>query len=215
MKLSDLYAERDVFVKYGQEVPTELMVKIEDAERSLMQSNIVEVFSEVLPRTVETGGIKKPITIGASYVDGKLHCVGISLKENALSQFTIVDDIDEPTQDRGDGVESGSEITRSTSRPFRIRFVDDKKEFAYNKAQWTLIDALKHIGLERVSRFQGEMFKGFPLVGKQQRITPDNYIWQKNVDGWWIYINMTNARKMRCLEKIAEWLGINVEISYI
>lgn len=211
--LQDLYAERNIFSKYGQEIPTELAEKIEQAERAIIQSNIIETIAAVLPESVDTGGIQKPITIAAKYLDGKLNCLGISLDENAIDQFNIVSDFSEDETGEDEG--GDTERSRSASRPFRILFVDDNKEFKYNKAQWTLIDALKHIGLERVSHFQGETFKGFPLVGKQQRITPDGQVWQKNVDGWWIYVNMSNARKMRCLQKVADSLGIKVEISYI
>lgn len=211
--LKDLYAHRTIFSKYGQQIPAELAEKIEQQERAIIQSNVIDAITSALPTTVNTEGIEKPITVAAHYAGGKLTCVGISLEENAINNFNIVSDFTEEDIP-GDDAED-TERGRTASRPFRIRFIDDNKEFRYKKAQWTLIDALKHIGLERVSHFQGETFKGFPLVGKQQRITPEGQAWQKQVDGWWIYINMSNARKMRCLQKVADSLGIHVEINYI
>lgn len=70
------------------------------------------------------------------------------------------------------------------------------------------------MGLERVSHFSTERFKGFPLVGRQQRITPDGHRWQKFVDGWWIYINMNNERKVRCLKGVASMLKIPIIIKW-
>lgn len=211
--LKELYIERDIFAKYGKDIPAELLVKIENAERAIIQNNIVETIVGVLPNSINTGGIQRPITIAASYVDGKLNCLGISLQEQVIEQFNIVSDFSADEPEISNGVDP--ERSRTPSRPFRVLFVEDNKEFKYNKAQWTLIDSLKHMGLDRVSQFQGETFKGFPLVGKQQRITPDGQIWQKNIDGWWIYINMSNSRKIRCLQKVADMLGIKVEINYL
>lgn len=117
---------------------------------------------------------------------------------------------DEDVDDDNDG----SGITRSKSIPFSVTF-SGGKVFRYNKAQWTLIDSLKYMGLEQASHFTGEMFKGFPLVGKRQRITPDGQKWQKEIDGWWIYINMSNSRKIRCIEGVAKMLNIPVKIELL
>lgn len=74
-----------------------------------------------------------------------------------------------------------------------------------------MIDALRYMGLERASQYKEEMFKGFPLIGKEKRTT-DNKLWQKKIDGWWIYVNMSNERKIVCIKGVAKMLNIPLKI---
>lgn len=210
--LNSLYKEREIFEKYGKEIPTELLVKIEETERELIQCNIVDVISFTLPKTIDTEGMMKPITVAVSYVEGKLDRMGISFDNNAIDLFDIVEDFTEVEPESREG--GDSDRIRSASKSFKVIFVDEDKEVRSNNALMTMIEALKYMGLERVSQFRGETFKGFPLVGKQQR-TDGGHTWQKMVDGWWIYSNMTNSRKIICLQKVAAMLGINIKVEDI
>ena len=74
-----------------------------------------------------------------------------------------------------------------------------------------MIEALRYMGLERASHFN-ETFKGYPLVGTKQRITDNGYKWQRYVDGWWIYTNLANERKIKCIKGVGKMLNIPLEI---
>ena len=67
------------------------------------------------------------------------------------------------------------------------------------------------MGLERASRYP-VTFKGYPLVGKRQRSVDDPNKWQRDVDGWWVYINISNEKKIEHLKGVAKMLNIPMEI---
>lgn len=209
-ELQKLYAERDTFIKYGRKVPAELAAQIQTIEQKLVKQNIVDVITPNLPNSVDTDAIETPITFAVSYLNGQLTATGISLDPDVMNHFTIVED----PQDQADP-EDDLERTRSASIPFRVRFIDQNVEFGHHIAQQTFIDTLKHIGLERVAQLKHLTFSGYPLVGKQQRITSEGQIWQKQVDGWWIYVNLSNKTKMRTIQTIADELNLNIQIDNI
>ena len=87
----------------------------------------------------------------------------------------------------------------------------DGKVIAEKNAKQTLIETLRYMGLERVSHYN-ETYAGYPFVGKSKRITSDGYKWQTLVDGWWIYTNLTNPRKIQSIKGAAEMLGISLRV---
>lgn len=216
-KLNELYAKRKVFEDYGAPIPTELAEEIEQEQRRILL-NAPYWFMEHVPQDacLEIHG---NFTVHIEYNDDKLVGVGasynFSAKENSDVYLDNVgrDSGDDSGEDEPGEDEPGIRSPRSKSIKFSVTFPDGKV-FNYNKAQWTLIDSLKHMGLERVSRYTAEKFKGFPLVGRRQRVTPDGQKWQKLVDGWWIYINMSNERKVRCLQGVAAMLNIPIVIKW-
>lgn len=212
-KLTELYAKRKVFEDYGATIPDTLAGEIKEAEASILASINNEV-ADIAPSSIDVEDLAGNVVVALEYVDGTLSRIASGINKQDIfstldmTVLSVADDGDnEPDDDNPDR-------TRARSIPFAVKFPDGKV-FRYNKAQWTLIDSLKHMGLEHASHFTGEMFKGFPLVGKRQRITPDGQQWQKQIDGWWIYINMSNARKIRCLEGVAKMLNIPITIELL
>ena len=108
------------------------------------------------------------------------------------------------------------ETARFPDRASRF-FIDFKVMFAdgfmcEGNGKDTFIQALRHMSLHRVSTFYGRTFVGFPLVGKRQRVTEDGYKWQEQVDGWWVYVNMGNDKKVDMIRQVAAFLGIDVSV---
>lgn len=212
--LSKLYLAREVFTEYNAEIPIELQNQIKEAEHDLIQNKISDIFLETLPATINIAEIKSPITMAVTYVDGNLHYLGYSLEENIIDKFTVIEDFSDDVSD--DDGKSGRRGKRSSSIPFTVRFIKEGKEIRCKKSLDTMIETLKFMGFEKVAEFQEETFAGYPLVGKKQRVTEgDPRPWQKQVDGWWIYVNMPNFRKIACLKKVADFLGYEIEIRKI
>ena len=104
---------------------------------------------------------------------------------------------------------------RQPSIGFSVKFLSYGsvvKTIHENTAKQTMIEALRYMGLEKASRYDGENFLGYRLVGKIQRITDGNDCWQQYVDGWWIYTNLSNERKIKCLQGVAKMLNMQIEI---
>ena len=210
-KLKELYAKRKVFEDYNAEVPVDLRNEISWQEHILAE-NVIETIASYIPETIEKVAVDRLVFV-AEYVDGKLVRFGSGNSElyqdELFGSYKSVDKEDLPDDDNTDESEEG--VTRGPSIGFTVKFADGKviKE---STARSTMIEALKYMGLERASKFRSEMFKGFPLICKEKRITIPQRKWQKNVDGWWIYVNMGNPRAIACIKGVASMLNIPVEI---
>ncbi len=218
-KLEELYAERETFLKYGQNVPAPLAEAITEAEKSILD-RALEVFTGHLPNEIELPDTTR-IVFGAEYSNGKLISVGSSYGIDMATTFEVVkmipeEEETEETKEKPEDNEHGGNDPdegrkRGPSIGFKVKFADGK-EIEYSTARRTMIEALRYIGLERASKYRGEMFKGYPLVGRKQRPDSNGHSWQKNIDGWWIYVNLSNNRAITCLKGVAELLGIDMEI---
>lgn len=76
----------------------------------------------------------------------------------------------------------------------------------------TFVDALRKIGLDRIPQV-GIEHGGYNLVSKDKRPVVPGRVWQHEVDGWYVYSNISNETKLDDLKKISEFynLGLNVE----
>lgn len=216
-KLEELYAERNTFTKYGRDVPVELKEQITKLEKATIINQALSLFYDIAPRGIDLNGVSCDILVAFEYKDGKLTRLGCGDNpEHFFSDATIsvIRANDNETDDEDDDDPGDDEgIKRSKSIKFTVKFADGKSIY-YRNSLRTMVEALKYMGLERASKFTGEDFMGFPLVGKRQRITDDGYKWQQYVDGWWIYRNLSNFRKVRCLKGVSKLLNIPLEIIY-
>lgn len=209
-KLEELYAKRDAFLEYGSDVPEKLAAEIKEAE-SILLDEANEMILSYLPDELELQNINK-LVFAAEYENGKLCRIASSSNVNISDLFdNIVDvdaDEDEPTED---DPTDDPDRKRNPSIGFTVKFADGKI-IKHTTARRTMIEALRYMGLERASKFRGETFKGYPLIGKEQRPNKRGHQWQKNVDGWWVYVNMQNARAISCIKGVSEMLSIPLEI---
>ena len=106
---------------------------------------------------------------------------------------------------------AGKPITRSDSIGFTVRFPDGTVVQRKN-AKETMIATLKVIGLHRAAAFRGRLFKGFPLVSRNQR-TDVGFKCQELVDGWFVYVNMSNDTKIEMLRQISDELSLGLVIN--
>lgn len=210
-KLAELYAKRKVFTDYNAPIPQELADEIAEAEAQMLAEAADTVIS-FLPEEIDLPGSGN-IVVGAEYVDGKLTRFASSCDLDISSAFSNVQvaNIDHESCEDNNSDDNDSGRRRGPSIGFCVRFADGKV-IKYSTARRTMIEALKYMGLERASKFRGESFKGYPLIGKEQRPAERGRTWQKNVDGWWIYVNISNNRAINCIKGVSEMLDIPLEI---
>ena len=118
-------------------------------------------------------------------------------EDSLLSRASKSDWVNEVIEEIG---EAGS-----SSRGLRITF-DDGKTISNKLAVLAFIEALQKIKLERIPPL-GITHSGYNLVSKEKR--PDGN-WQREVDGWYIYINISNSAKCDDLRKISNELHLNL-----
>lgn len=76
----------------------------------------------------------------------------------------------------------------------------------------TFVDTLRKIGLVRIPQV-GIEHGGYNLVSKDKRPTVPGRVWQHEVDGWYVYSNISNDTKADDLNRISKFfnLGLKVE----
>ena len=74
------------------------------------------------------------------------------------------------------------------------------------------VDALRKVGLDRIPKV-GIEHGGFNLVSKDKRPPVPGRVWQHEVDGWYVYSNISNETKADDLKRISKFykLGLKVE----
>lgn len=218
-KLEELYQERRTFTKYGLEVPKELSEQIIKEEMEVLDSDLLPVIKNSVPLTIPDCGIEDDVYVIMQYKKCRITKVELScafpgaLDWSAYDDFNPGTDLVKETKPElsDDEDENDDDVSlRSASIGFSVHFTDGKV-IAEKNAKQTLIETLRYMGLERVSHYN-ETYAGYPLVGKSKRITSDGYKWQTLVDGWWIYTNLTNPRKIQSIKGAAEMLGISLRV---
>lgn len=193
-KLEYFYANRETYAVVLSE--EELKKKEEELIQNEMAAGIKEAMEQFLK------GVKSPLSIRIDY-DPEM---GVSVDIAKVDAVAV----NPKTQNSEVDEASGSTITRSPSIGFTVAFPDGT--FVKRKnAKDTFIAALKVIGLARASSFRGRMFKGFPLVSRTHRKGAE-WKCQEYVEGWYVYVNMSNEVKMEVLRQISDELRLDLVI---
>lgn len=202
--LNELYITMENLRKLN--LPIDELLKQEAAklEEDLIRQEILPTLTDKIEPALAQ--VQRELVLVVDYVPGLPLKVSLSRKRNITDVLTDAVEI----SPKRPHVVTATEITRSASTPFRVEFADGHTCTGNGKD--TLIEALKHMKLPRVARFEDRTFAGFPLVGRKQRVTDDAKKWQECVDGWWIYTNMNNNTKIEMIRRVADYLGISVNV---
>lgn len=111
-------------------------------------------------------------------------------------------------QEEYDSEQSTEETVPSGS--FSVHFPDGTiiQESSANK---TMIETLRKIGFNKAYEFKSVNFKGFYLVDKRKR-TDGSVKWQQNIMGWFVYVIMSNEKKIATLRALSDELELNLEV---
>lgn len=206
-RLSKLYQAMETLASEGLELSPEQETQLRKAEEEIIQKEILPVLTEKIEPVLAQ--IERELVLVVDYVPHAPLKVSLSRKRNIAD---VLPDAVEISPKRPHVV-TATDITRSPNIDFRVRFEDGT--VCEGNGKTAFIEALKHMVLPRVATFDGRTFAGFPLVGRKQRVTEDGYKWQENVDGWWIYVNMSNETKMSMLKQVANALGQSITIDVL
>lgn len=219
-KLEKLYSiienSRDVGVKLTEDV----LKQVEELEENIIKEEILPALSSDIAPRLEP--IKRDLVLVVEYHPGDPISVALSRKAKISEiidaktltprNINLVNSggLDDDNTVEGEPEESTEKVSRAGSIGFSVKFKDGTV-IRYRETKDTLIESLRKIGLERVSRFRGRLFKGYPLVGKIKRID-GTHRWQEKVGDWYIYINISNDTKIRLLEMLSSELHLDLVI---
>lgn len=200
--LKDLYLQRDL-----------INAKIEVAEKEERLKGLLPIIEDTALKSLPRTDIDGKIIVAMEYENNLLTRIAISSNADKINDFDIVEEVvdDNDDNDDDDGVDDGNPGTkRNKSIPFSVHFADGKV-IDEPKAQRTMIEAFKYMGLERASKYEGNV-KGIPIIGRIERKREGNNKLQKYVDGWWIYTCLNNLQKIEHIKNIGKMLNIPLEI---
>lgn len=206
-KLSKLYTTIESLKELNLPIDELLQQEVDKLEEDLIRTEILPTLTDKIEPALAQ--VQRELVLVVDYVPGEPLKVSLSRKRNIADVLTDAVEI----SPKRPHVVTATDITRSPNIDFRVRFEDGTVCEGNGKSAF--IEALKHMVLPRVATFDGRTFAGFPLVGRKQRVTEDGYKWQEYVDGWWIYVNMSNETKMSMLKQVANALGQSITIDVL
>lgn len=227
--LQELYMLKRINEEQGYEIPQKLLEDIEGKELECLDLTPHWAINSIPVRT-EVDDYTGSFTVLIEYKNNEMVGAGVrknfpacdnshyyvDAHESYPELFESADnDVDGESEEMEED-DSSQKLQkpghRSKSISFTVHFADGKVIDGTNASQ-VMIDALKYMGLERASKWHDITFKGYPLIGKTKRdIKEVRGTRQKFVDGWWIYTNLPNVRKIACLKGVAKMLDIVLEI---
>lgn len=225
--LQELYQHKRFCEEQGYPISEKLLQDIEEKEKDAL-FYIPDWAVNTMPIRTEVDDYTGSFTVLVEYNNNVMVGAGVSKDFSAIENSDFYIDArkeypelfedskitkaeTEPEEEENsDEVSTHSFAHRSKSIGFTVHFADGKI-IDRKTAVDVMIDALKYMGLEKASKWEDILFKRFPLVGKRKRLVPNR---QKLIDGWYIYVNMPNHRKIACLKGVANMLGVNIEIRH-
>jgi hypothetical protein len=225
--LSEVYTLIEGLQKRNLPIPTTLQKEASELEIALLNKDLTVAVEQYVEPIISQ--IKSKLVLICEHTPGNPLSISVShesdivgLLDDAVAiknnDAVNVDTVAEPeTTDEEEADKPEHQISRSKSVGFTVRFADGHI-VSNSDAKDTLVNSIRYMGLEKVSKFSARTFKGFFLVDKHQRTDKGkdgkDYKWQEPVeDGWFVYINMGNDTKKIVLQSVANFLGQTITIS--
>lgn len=184
-------------------------------EDGIVGGSVADVIrGEVAPRLAD---VRRGLTLMVEYRPGQPVRIAVTHRAGVIEATEGATDIAEPVTEKADEDDSAvtnsksGDITRGPSSPISVTFASTGQTICHPAAIDTMIDALRIIGFEAVSNL-GIVHSDYNLVGKVKRA--DEGHWQRLVDGWFIYVNISNDVKVKDLRLIAQRLGIDMTVTW-
>lgn len=215
-KYARLYQTTTNLEELSPELSDEFRSACDAIEDGIVGGSVADVIrGEVAPRLAD---VRRGLTLMVEYRPGQPVRIAVAHRAGVIDAMEGVTDIAEPEPvktDEDDPAVTNSksgDITRGPSSPISVSFASTGQTICHPAAIDTMIDALRVIGFEAVSNL-GIVHSDYNLVGKVKRTDQPGH-WQRLVDGWFIYVNISNDVKVRDLRLIAQRLGIDMTVTW-
>ena len=194
-KLDKAYEGLEMLKEIGMPVSKEQLCHIKDMEKDYLESEIIPLIkSELQP-----------------FVEKLLNnfCMKLDINPGRELDISLFD-----KTEKTDSAEASQFYRNGSSRAASLGFsvfFPDGTVIKDSDAKATFLAAVKKMGLEKVARFKDRTFKGYKLVDRAKRMDCD-FVCQEYVDGWYVYVAMSNETKMELLSKAAKMLEVDIRI---
>ena len=221
--LEKLYNSIRTLEELGLPLPKEVLQRADELEEQIIKDEILPSLSENIEPLLKP--IQRDLVLVVEYHPGEPINVALSRKVKMISEIggakpltptsgRLSTPVTCPTPASSGSTECHEGPTKHVvnhTRGIRVTF-SDGTAFCESNAFKTFVAVLKHIGLERVAKV-GVFHAGYNLVSREMRPPQDGVVWQHQVDGYYIYSNISNQQKASDLTKISDYyhLGLKIE----
>ena len=216
-KLEKLYSIIENSREVGVKLSKDVLQQVEELEEGIIKEEILPALGNDIAPRLEP--IKRDLVLVVEYHPGEPISVALSRKTKiseimgaktlTTRNSTPVKSEEEPTEVKP---HEPTKHIENTTKGMRVTFPDGTVIW-HRTAIDTFIEALRKIGLERVHKV-GIYHGGgkYNVVGKEKRPPKPNTIWQHEVDGWYVYSNLENPKKIEDLNRISNYYHLGLEI---
>ena len=214
--------ELDTTLKSLRDMNLPIDDKLTDAADKLEEKIIKEEILPALSENIEPllSEIQRDLVLVVEYHPGEPISVALSRKAK-ISDFTdakpmtpyasspVKSDI---TPEKPDPHEPTKKVENPT-KGLKVTFPDGTVIW-HRAAINTFVDALRKVGLDRIPQV-GIEHGGYNLVSRDKRPVVPGRVWQHEVDGWYIYSNISNDTKVDDLKCISEYYNLNLAVEEV
>lgn len=214
--LKELYTTLKSLRDMNLPVDDKLLKAADNLEEKIIKEEILPALSQnIEPQLSE---IQRDLVLVVEYHPGEPLSVALSRRakiSEIIDAKTLTPKSSKPvsSSEKPASVEP-HEPTKHIENPtkgLRVTFPDSTVIW-HKAAINTFVDALRKIGLDRIPQV-GIEHGGYNLVSKDKRPPVPGRVWQHEVDGWYVYSNISNETKADDLKRISKFykLGLKVE----
>lgn len=217
--LKELYTTLKSLRDMNLPVDDKLLKAADNLEEKIIKEEILPALSQnIEPQLSE---IQRDLVLVVEYHPGEPLNVALSRKAK-ISDFTdakpMTPYISTPVKsDVAPDKIGPHEPTKKVENPtkgLKVTFADGRIVW-HTMAIDTLIETLRLIGFERVSKVPNIVHAGYSLVSREVRPKTPGKTWQHECDGWYIYSNTNNAQKIADLRTISNYFHLNLTIEEV
>ena len=216
-KLEKLYSIIENSREVGVKLPKDVVEQVEELEEGIIKEEILPALSsDIAPRL---NPIKRDLVLVVEYHPGEPISVALSRKtkiSEIIDAKTLTPRSNSPVRSNENPILVNSHEpmrhVENSTKGLRVTFPDGTVIW-HRSAIDTFIETLRKIGLERISTLNIKHAHGkYNLVGKEKRPPMPGCIWQHEVDGWYVYSNMSNSMKITDLKTISDYYHLELKI---
>ena len=192
----------------------------EDADIALLESQIVD--SEIIPTlkdlvASELEAFKSPLALVVTYVPGQELAVTVQHPEDECHPTEWDEDPEEPADEdipAEDDDQNCPRVRKRKKREYFNVYFGDGHAIEGKNGKTTFFEALRYMSLERASHVDSDFQPcGYPVVTKHKRdLKKCMNDRQTQIDGFWIFHNLSNSGKMAIIREYADKLNIKASV---
>ena len=214
--LKELYTTLRSLRDMNLPVDDKLLKAADNLEEKIIKEEILPALSQnIEPQLSE---IQRDLVLVVEYHPGEPLSVALSRKtkiSEIIDAKTLTPKVGKPVTSPEKPVASEPhepmKHVENPTKGLRVTFPDGTV-MCHRTAIDTFIDALKKIGLDRIPEVNIE-HEGCNLVSRDKLPTIPGRVKQHEVDGWYVYSNISNSTKKKELQAISDFYHLGLKIS--